>query len=79
MIHFKFQIPNPKPKINSKIQITKTQKTLPSPGGRGWRGGGKIHAHPHLHPVEYISLLHRASPLPSRERGKYIISFVCVG
>jgi len=22
-----------------------------------------------IHPVEYVALLHRASPLPSRERG----------
>ena len=51
MTRLKSQITNPKSQINSKIQITKTQKSLPSPGaclakplrrrqGRGWRGGG---------------------------------------
>jgi hypothetical protein len=28
----------------------------------------KILLHPHLHPVECVSLLHRASPLLFRER-----------
>jgi hypothetical protein len=41
---------------------------LPSPGGRGDRGGGNSYlVHPPLHPVEYVSLLHRASPLPKGE------------
>jgi iron complex transport system substrate-binding protein len=54
-----------------KIDIERERlKKFPSPGGRGLRGGGRKLWHPHLYPVEYISLLHRASPLPSRERGR---------
>jgi len=56
------------------IKEDKPQK-LPSPSGRGLRGGGIGSVHPHLYPVEYISLLHRANPLPSRERGRGRILF----
>jgi hypothetical protein len=38
------------------ILETRPTQNLPSPGGRGCRGGGIESSHPHLH------------PLPSRER-----------
>ena len=49
MTRLKSKITNPKSQINSEIQITKTQKSLPSPGAclreaasakAGARGGG---------------------------------------
>jgi hypothetical protein len=50
MTCLKFKIPNSKSQINSKHQVTKTPKNLPSPGGRGWKGGGKAYGHPHPQP-----------------------------
>jgi hypothetical protein len=67
MIHFKFQTPKYKSQISSKfqIQISKIQKNLPSLGGTGWRGGGRIDVHPH------------PNPLPSREREKQVNPLIC--
>jgi len=50
----------------------KSNQKLCSPGGRRCGGGGVLNHHPHLYPVEYVLLLHRAGPLPSRERVKRV-------
>ena len=72
MTRLKSQITNPKSQINSKIQITKTQKSLPSPGaclreatsakaGEGMKGRGMVRQAHHNHPEPVEG---SPSPLP---------------
>jgi hypothetical protein len=82
MTRLKSKITNPKSQINSKIQITKTKKSLPSPGaclreaasakaGEGMEGRGMVRQAHHNHPEPVEG---SPSPPAYRQAGNPLLS-----